>query len=305
MPSRTFVLLLTLLVLNNAIAGNSDNPGFWVVSTSPPPPNQQNVNNVCVTGLKDKLKLHDAQIMELKAQIQATKAELLALTERHPEQKIFSPQDCQEVLRRGHKASGMYKIKPKYSPEEFWAWCDLTTRGGGWTYVVNRFDGSVDFFRNWTDYKIGFGDPSGEFWLGLEHLYHLTDSKRNELLFELEDWGLKKVYARYDEFIIGNEGEGYQIKAVGKFEGDAGDSFSQHVNMKFSTPDRDQDTKDDENCAATRHGSWWFLNCFYGYLTGEYIGPGLTKNHRNIHWNSFHGYEYSLKQVRMMIRPVD
>ena len=75
------------------------------------------------------------------------------------------------------------------------------------------------------------------------------DSKLNEVLFELVDWDLKKVYARYDKFIIGNENVGYQIKAMGKFDGDAGDSFSQHVNMKFTTTDRDQDT-DDGNCAV-------------------------------------------------------
>lgn len=29
-----------------------------------------------------------------------------------------------------------------------------------------RLNGSVDFFRNWTDYKRGFGDLRCEFWLG-------------------------------------------------------------------------------------------------------------------------------------------
>ena len=32
--------------------------------------------------------------------------------------------------------------------------------------ILRRTDGSVDFYRNWTDYQRGFGDVSHEHWIG-------------------------------------------------------------------------------------------------------------------------------------------
>nr|CAD7609853.1 unnamed protein product [Timema genevievae] len=43
--------------------------------------------------------------------------------------------------------------------------------------IQNRFEGTVDFYRGWQDYKYGFGNIGGEFWLGLEKLHLLTNYK--------------------------------------------------------------------------------------------------------------------------------
>ncbi|XP_060591727.1 ficolin-1-like, partial [Ruditapes philippinarum] len=74
--------------------------------------------------------------------------------------------DCADVQYHFPTAiSGQHKIKLWKSRDLLTVVCDMETEGGGWTVFQNRFDGSVDFYRNSTEYENGFGSLDKEFWL--------------------------------------------------------------------------------------------------------------------------------------------
>ena len=81
-----------------------------------------------------------------------------------------------------------------------------------------RLDGSVDFYRYWDDYKNGFGNLNGEFWLGLDKIYRLTEKKRNYLRVDLEDFTSSTAYAEYDMFAVTNEKTKYKL-SLGRYSG--------------------------------------------------------------------------------------
>ena len=83
-------------------------------------------------------------------------------------------------------------------------------------------DGSVDFYRNWQNYKLGFGNVNAEHWLGNDKIYELISShNNNELRFDLEAVDNTKVYAQYSTFRIGDESAKYRLTATG-YSGTAG-----------------------------------------------------------------------------------
>lgn len=88
------------------------------------------------------------------------------------------PENCLEVKKRGNNVTGIFLIKPEYASAPFLALCDMITRGGGWTVILNRFDGCLDFYLGWQNYKNGFGNLAGEFWLGLEKIHQLSGKFR-------------------------------------------------------------------------------------------------------------------------------
>ncbi len=108
--------------------------------------------------------------------------------------------------------------------------CDQTTAGGGWTVFQKRLDGSVDFYRDWTDYKSGFGNLNGEFWLGLDKIHRLTQSENGKLRVDLKDWEGDTRFAEYDSFAIGDEASKYSL-SLGSYSGTS--LVLESINSKF------------------------------------------------------------------------
>ena len=127
--------------------------------------------------------------------------------------------DCSDVMKNGNKASGVYTIKPD-DGSPFDVFCDLTTAGGGWTVFQKRLDGSVDFYRGWNDYRAGFGDLSGEFWLGLDKIYRLTAARPNKLRVDLADTNGNTAYAQYSSFAVSAASDKYRL-SVGSYSGES------------------------------------------------------------------------------------
>ena len=168
----------------------------------------------------------------------------------------------------------------------------METDGGGWTVFQRRQDGSVDFYRNWTDYEDGFGNLTGEFWLGLGKINRLTKEQSNTLRVDLGDFDGNTSYAQYTTFSVGDNTTEYTL-TVGGYSGTAGDSLLSHNGRKFTTRDNDNDNHSN-NCAQYAQGAWWFENCYNSHLNGRYY-------HNGIIWYSWKR-SYSLKFTEMKTR---
>ena len=86
--------------------------------------------------------------------------------------------------------------------------------------IQKRLDGSVDFYLGWDDYKRGFGNLSGEFWLGLDKIHRLT-KEESRLRVDLEDFNGNTAYAEYSLFGVADEGSKYSL-TLGTYTGEHG-----------------------------------------------------------------------------------
>ena len=157
--------------------------------------------------------------------------------------------------------------------------------------LIQQNYGSGFFNRSWAKYKVGFGDRSGNYWLGNDLLSQLTANNRYKLRIDLQQDGTGNCYyAEYSTFRVLSEADHYTLLVSGFSCNANHDAFGRYHNgQQFSTIDRDNDQWSSPwtswisfNCAATIGGGFWYGSC------GECRVNG-ARSTNNFYWDNLPG----------------
>ncbi|ELK10061.1 Angiopoietin-2 [Pteropus alecto] len=221
------------------------------------------------------------------------------------EQIVF--RDCAEAFKSGLATSGVYTLT----------------------------------FPNSTQETKGFGNPSGEYWLGNEFVSQVTNQKRYMLKIRLTDWEGNEAHSLYEHFSLSGEELNYrqqqrdrETRTLMPQHHQARTERHECVLLSREEPRSARVTGRSEvgdavpagptGTGPTGHGGtaqaptwpagvygaqtggWWFDACGPSNLNGMYYPQRQSTNKFNgIKWYYWKGSGYSLKATAMMIRPAD
>ncbi|VDI57055.1 Hypothetical predicted protein [Mytilus galloprovincialis] len=121
-----------------------------------------------------------------------------------------APKECADI---SFVQNDVFTIYPKDEHPKL-AFCVIEA-GLKWTVIQRRVNGSVDFKRYWQEYKEGFGNIHGEFWLGNDAIHSISWNGRHKLRVDLEVISRKKYYAEYSTFRVDDEKSNYLLHVTG------------------------------------------------------------------------------------------
>ena len=122
----------------------------------------------------------------------------------------------------------------------------------------NNLNNSTAFVRSWMEFKKGFVDSSGNFWIGNDALHNLTFSSACQLLIKLYSTSSEYTATYGNPFQVGDESSKYLITIAYRSGNASGDGMTKQNQQKFSSYDEDNDLDPNTNCASSYDSGWWF-----------------------------------------------
>lgn len=204
------------------------------------------------------------------------------------------PKDCKDLYKSGKVDSGVYTIypwersDPNYRPVQ--AYCDMETEGGGWTAIQRRVDGEENFNRSWTEYKLGFGNPQRDYWIGNDVIHQLTKGRNSSLYVSITSTNKTISHTVYGQFSVSSEEQNYALHIADYKNGSLVDAmlsayYNGHAGMNFSAFDMDNDGAFYTNCASDNSGGWWFSECYQAYLNGPWFSDYVYNPWSSQYWS--------------------
>ena len=224
------------------------------------------------------------------------------------------PKDCADLYTLGLRQSGVYQVHllGKFQRNVY---CLMDRYDGGWMAFQRRFDGSVEFkSRGWSDFKNGFGDPYGEYYLGNEMLHLLTTAEDHDYRVMATTFTTNERNSKLiRNVVITDEADKYRIRfELSSIESNGIGYGERMQNYQFSTHDQDNDVNAGGNCAQA-YGAWWHEDCHNDNMNGEYkdklnyqkatASISWVNDGEGIIWRHWKNLGESLKTSMLMIRP--
>ena len=178
-----------------------------------------------------------------------------------------------------------------------------------WTIIQRRVDASLSFEQPWSSYSAGFGEVSGNFWLGLGAIHDLTAAQPMRLQIDVDPFNFPALSLFYEQFVVGDAASNYLLTIAGfsATSCDTLDSLKYHNGCMFSTYNVDNDQKESGVCAVIYKGGWWFNNCWHAHLNGIYEGDVASVSSSGMRMNglsSSHSYATPIRSITMKIQPI-
>ncbi|XP_066913234.1 microfibril-associated glycoprotein 4-like [Clytia hemisphaerica] len=228
------------------------------------------------------------------------------LNAESPNTKVYlQVRDCQDLYNLGIRHYGSYEMSLFGDSTEYLVPCHFDS-DGGWIVFQRHIDGRVVFNRGWDDYKNGFGDFKGSFWLGNELLHKITNHQKQQTKIEISSFSGASTTVKYGSFKINDENNKYQLQVSGLMNGGL-NVFETQYNMRFTTFDSDNDLAS-HNCAEMyNRGGFWYEYCGIFKPNGIWLEENDSYKPIEDSWIGMRlstlSPDYTLNSTLMMIKP--